>query len=360
MKNYPILRGTFMNLFIYIILFCFLISTDPIEPCTGICLTADNNAIIYARTLEFAQNIHSSIVFIPRKVSFTGTTPYEKKPGLSWKTKYAAIGANAADEIGIIDGVNEKGLAGGLFYLPNYAEYQQITDTDLSKTIAPWELMTFLLTTCSTVAEVKKVIHEIKVANVVFAAWDIIPPVHAIVHDTQGNSLVIEYIKGQLQLYDNPLGVITNSPSFDWHMTNLNNYTTLSPVNPKPLKLNDVTLAPFGQGAGLFGLPGDFTPPSRFVRAVFMSQNVIELKDEEEARTTAFHILDLFDIPRGIIRAKEKQVTYEYTQWTSAVDLRNKRYYFHTYENRDVQMADLMKFNLDTQTPQIVMAMNKQ
>jgi len=327
--------------------------------CTGIRLIAKNGAVVYARTLEFARPIDSSIIFIPRSVSFIGTTSQKNMPGLSWKTKYAAVGANAANEIGIIDGVNEVGLAGGLFYLPDYAQYQEVSEAELKNSLAPWELMTWILTTCATVAEVKKRVTEIKVGNIVFNNWGIIPPIHAIIHDQQGNSVVIEYIEGTLHLHDNPLGVITNAPTFDWHMTNLKNYVMLSRLNATPRKIDGITLDPLGQGSGMLGMPGDFTPPSRFVRAVFLSQCVTQLKDEEETRATAFHILGLFDIPVGVVCMEQNGQMYcDYTQWTSAVDLRNKRYYFHTYADRTIRMVDLMKCNFDEKEPKIVMRMD--
>ena len=96
--------------------------------------------------------------------------------------------------------------------------------------------------------------------------------------DASGKSIVIEYVGGKLNVFDDPLGVVTNSPSFDWHMANLRNYVNFSMTNVPPVKLGSVKLEPFGQGSGMLGLPGDFTPPSRFVRAVAFSQSVFPSK----------------------------------------------------------------------------------
>src|SRR5208282_2216741 len=101
---------------------------------------------------------------------------------------------------------------------------------------------------------------------------------HYVVYDASGKSIVVEYTGGKLHVYDDPLGVITNSPAFDWQMTNLSNYVNFSMTNVPPVKLGPVTLEPFGQGSGMLGLPGDFTPPSRFVRAVAFSQSVFQAK----------------------------------------------------------------------------------
>lgn len=322
--------------------------------CTGIKLTAKNGAIIYARTLEFGQDLASNIVMIPRNYTCNGTVPLNNN-GLPWQTTYAAVGANACNINTIVDGVNEKGLAGGLFYFTDYADFQPVQQSEMQHALAPWNLMTWILTTCATVAQVKQVLPTIKVANVVFGPWNIVPPVHAIVHDAQGQSVVIEYVNGQLNMHDNPLGTITNAPTFDWHMINLKNYINLSAFNINKKQLGNVMLATDSQGSGMLGLPGDFTSPSRFVRATAVSQAVVQPQTEEDARDMAFHILNLFDIPMGVVReVANNQVHYDHTEWTSACDINNKRYYFHTYDDRQIRMVDLMKMNLDVAQPVVI------
>ena len=247
----------------------------------------------------------------------------------------------------IVDGVNEKGLAGGLFYFPGYAQFQEVSAAGMSQSIAPWELVTWCLTMCENVDRVRERLPKITVAAVAFEQWGIVPPVHAVLHDAQGKSLVVEYIEGVLVMRDNPLGVITNSPSFDWHMVNIKNYINITPNNATPLKLNGLSFPALGEGSGMLGLPGDFTPPSRFIRATFFSQSVKDIKTENEACKAAFRILDLFNISTGLMHEIENgKDYYDYTQWTSAADLKNKRYYWHTYDNRQLQMIDLMQMNL--------------
>jgi len=318
--------------------------------CTGIKLTAQNDAVIFARTLEFGQDLSSNIVMAPRNHEWTSTAPSGK--GLTWKSTYAAVGTNACNVLGLIDGVNEAGLAGGLFYFPDYAKFQTVTKEQESNSIAPWDLMTWILSTCATVTQLKESLPKIYVSNVEFGPWKMTPPVHAIVHDTQGNSLVIEYINGTLHMHDNPIGTFTNAPSFDWHMINVKNYINLSAFNITKRTIGKLDISPDSQGSGMLGLPGDFTAPSRFIRATAFAQSVVNLTTEKEALESAFHILNLFDIPLGVVRqAVTNDVSYEYTQWTSACDLKNRRYYFHTYENSQIYMVDLMKMNLDAPKP---------
>lgn len=325
--------------------------------CTGIRLKAKNSAVLYGRTMEFDKDIESTILVVPRNYSFVGTTPLENVEGLRWKSKYAVVGANASGVTHFVDGVNEVGLAGGLFYFSGCAEYQDVDASTINNSIAPSELMTWILTTCATVHEVKQALATLRVSKTVFKPWGFIPPIHAIVHDDIGNSLVIEYVNGSLHLYDNPLGVITNSPTFDWHLTNLKNYTALFACAQRKMQGRANVPAIQMHELGSLGLPGDFSSTSRFVRAAFFSQIIVPSDNEDETRDLLFHLLNLFDIPIGMVG--ERLGTYDYTQWTSVCDLRNKKYYFHTYENRQIHCVDLMKCNVNAQKP-LFIAMKRQ
>lgn len=335
---------------------CSALLLSPVaEACTGIKLIAEDGAVIHARTLEFGIDLDSDILMIPRGFARTGTTP-DGKPGHTWKTKYASVGANGADLPILLDGLNEKGLATGTFYFPGSSGFMPYEAANADNTIAQWEVGSYLLENFATVAEVKANIGNITVASSVLKAWGFAPETHYVVRDASGESAVIEYVAGKLNVYDAPLGVITNSPGFDWHMTNLRNYLNFSINNAPPVKLGPVTLTPTGQGSGMLGLPGDFTPPSRFVRAVAFSQSVLPSKSGDDAVLQAFHILNQFDIPKGSARDKEKDangnIIADYTLWTSVADLKQLRYYFRTYENSQIRMLDLMKMAIDA--PEIV------
>ena len=95
----------------------------------------------------------------------------------------------------------------------------------------------------------------------------IVAGAHFFIQDKSGKSIAVEPVDGTLKVHDAPLGIMTNAPTYDWHMTNLQNYINLSVKDVEGAKLGPVTLPAFGSGSGLHGIPGDFTPPSRFVRA---------------------------------------------------------------------------------------------
>ena len=328
-----------------------LIHQSHANACTGIRLKAEDGTIVHARTLEFAVDLQSNVIMVPRGYSHIGTTPDGQK-GLEWKSKYATLGANGVGLPYIFDGLNEKGLAVGTFYFPGTVGYMPYQPADAGKTIAPWEVGSWILENFATVEEVKANAGKVVVPDVVLKAWGFAPPVHYVVHDASGKSIVLEYVDGKLNIHDNTLGVMSNSPTFDWHMTNLRNYINILHTNLPPLQLGDVKLTPLGQGSGMLGLPGDFTPPSRFVRAVAFTQSLLPSKTGEDAVLQAFHLLNNFDIPKGAAREAEKdehgKILADYTTWTSASDLKRKRFYFRTYDNSQIRMVDLMKMNLDS------------
>ena len=315
--------------------------------CTGITIKPKDGSIIFARTLEFAVDIKSNIIVVPRGKECVGTAPGDK-PGLHWKTKYGVVGANAFDMPVTVDGLNEKGLHVGLFYFPGFAKYQEIQAQDAGKALAPWELGTFLLGTCSDVKEAVASAKEVRVGEVVQKDMGFVPGVHYILTDASGESVVLEHVGGELKIHRNPLGVMTNSPTFDWHMTNLSNYLNLTVSNVPKLDVGGKEFKGFGQGSGMLGLPGDFTPPSRFVRAVAFSKSALPVEMAREGVLQAFHILNQFDIPKGAARGLEhgKEVA-DYTLWTSAADLKNLRYYFRTFDNSRIRMIDLKSVDLD-------------
>src|SRR5690554_2216091 len=141
---------------------------------------------------------------------------------------------------------------------------------------------------------------------------------------------------------------MTNSPSFDWHLTNLSNYVKISSVNATPLKVGGDTIPALGQGSGLLGIPGDGTPPSRFVRALGYTLSAAPVPSGPESVRLAEHILNNFDIPKGWVRDHgADDAPLEYTQWSSVADLSNRSYYVKTYDDPVLRSIDLKMFDLD-------------
>lgn len=330
---------------------------NTVDACTGMRMMANDNAVVYGRTLEFGISFPTNVIAVPKGMEYKGTTKLNTQNGINWTVKYPFVGAAPYEYAQIIDGVNSEGLSVGLFLFPEYAKYPELNKDNKSKALAPWELGTFLLSQCATVEDVKKILPKVTVVPVIMPEMGKMLPLHYAVNDASGKSLVIEYVDGELDVYDNPVGVITNSPTFDWHLTNLNNYVNLTATNVPPTQFGHQQYTGFGQGTGLLGLRGDFTPPSRFVRAVFFSQSSMPMATGDEAVFQMFHLLNQFDIPKGSVRSDvngNKEV--DYTLWTSVSNLKDKKFYFRTYYNPEVKMVDLNKVEFpDNKTIRIKM-----
>ncbi|GLK83293.1 linear amide C-N hydrolase [Ancylobacter defluvii] len=322
----------------------------PAQACTSFLLGTSDGAYVYGRTMEFGFELASDMMVIPRQFALAGTGP-GGKPGIEWTAKYAAVGLNAFGLPVLTDGMNEKGLAGGILYFPDYAGYADPAKADPKTAMAPWDFLTWALTNFATVAEVKAAISGISIVDVAQPQMGITPPFHYTLHDETGASLVIEPVGGVLKVYDNPFGVMTNAPEFSWHLTNLKNYVKISPVNAPDITVNGQAISSFGQGSGLLGIPGDPTPPSRLIRALGYAMSAEKKPSGEESVRVAEHILNNFDIPVGFIKPEAGNTAdMEYTQWSSVADLKNRRYYVKTYDDQVLRGVDLMSFDLDAKT----------
>ena len=322
---------------------------SPALACTGITIKPKDGSVIFARTLEFAVDLKSNILIVPRGKDYVASAP-DNLSGLHWQSKYGAVGINAFNMPVVVDGLNETGLSVGVFYFPGFAQYQAVEADEADRALAPWEFGSYLLGTCSNVKEAIAAAEGILVGEVVQTDMGFVPPVHFIVTDASGSSAVFEYVGGELQIYANPFGVMSNAPTFDWHMTNLSNYVTLSPKNVERLDLAGREIKGLGQGSGMLGLPGDFTPPSRFVRAVAFSKTAVPVETAKDGVLQAFHLLNQFDIPKGSAQSSEHgQEVCDYTLWTSAADLKNLRYYFRTYDNSRIRMVDMRALDFEVE-----------
>jgi choloylglycine hydrolase len=170
------------------------------------------------------------------------------------------------------------------------------------------------------------------------------PPAHLILHDTSGDSAVIEWSAGEMWVQPNPIGVVTNGPYLDWHVTNLRNHLNLAGVNPKGREIDGVELDPIGQGFGMVGLPGDSSPPSRFLRAVALTSTLRPLATGAAAELAALHVLNNFDIPFGFVRGDADPSHDDHTLWSTIADLSSRAYSVRTYDDpvpRRISLGDV-------------------
>lgn len=337
------------------------------DACTGVTLKSQDNAVVFARTMEWGSfDLKSRIVITPREHQFTAQTP-DNKPGLNWKSKYGFVGLDApAMSNGLIlDGMNEKGLVVSTFYLPGFTEYQTYDPAKANISVGPGDVIPYLLSTTATVDEAKAALTNIRVTPVIASSLGFAPPAHYMITEPSGKAVVIEYIKGELTIFDAPLGVITNAPNYDWHITNLRNYLNLSDKALPSRKLDNIDFAPLGAGSGMIGLPGDNTPPSRFIRAVAATHTARPTATGDETVYEAFRILDNFNLPLGSAegagegKGKNKEIMRSSTIWTTVYDTKNKELYYHTQHNRRVRKVDVSKIDFASLHETIIIPLDK-
>ncbi len=311
--------------------------------CTGITLKAEDGSTVMARTIEWAVNDnHNRYVVVPRNHVWHSLVPGGGQ-GRAFSGKYGYVGFAVEQAEFIVEGLNEKGLSAGLFYFPGYGKYEDYCPSLRESSIADLQLVPYILGCCSTVDEVIKAVEAVHVHNIDPRA----STAHWRFADPSGRQIVLEIIDEKCVFYENTLGVLTNSPSFDWQLTNLNNYVNLKSGAVTENTVGSLELHSFGGGSGMLGLPGDFTPPSRFVRAAFFQTTAPKLADADKTVIQAFHILNNFDLPIGVQTAAGTTPPDipSATQFTTATDLGGRKIYIRTMFNSHIRVVELNKIN---------------
>lgn len=327
--------------------------------CTGISLRSADGAVITARTDEWALGDTNSdkLVVSPRGHQFVAQTP-DGMTGMRWTARFGFVSLMAYGQPFGPGGMNEVGLYVGMFFFPGSASLAQFDPARADHSMSFGDSMQWMLSSFSTVAEVRERFADVCVVDVQDPRFGgVTLAFHWKIADQTGASIVIEIVDGgQIRVYDTFLGVIANSPSYDWHLTNLRNYIGISQTSRAPMAIDGRVFAPFGGGSGLVGIPGDFSPPSRFVRAAVLTASARHLATAEDAIFEAFRILDNFNIPIGATASAENQPSDlpGATQITAVSDLTNRALYFHTVFSREVRMIDLKKIDFSRPGQRII------
>lgn len=316
---------------------------ESITACTGITLTSGDGACVVARTIEWGgSDLRSQYVVVPRGYRQQSLVP-GGTDGMVFMAQYGYVGLAVEQQEFVAEGLNEAGLSAGLFYFPDYGRYEDYDPTLKSSSVADLQLVPLVLSTCRDVGEVEELIGRIRVINIDPRA----STVHWRFADRSGRQVVLEFIGGKPAFYENKLGVLTNSPGFDWQLTNLNNYVNLYAGSAPDHDMGGIGLAAFGAGSGMLGIPGDVTPPSRFVRAAFYQTTAPQQAEAEATVLQSFQILNNFDIPVGVEFAAGKVPADipSATQWTSATDITNRRIYYRTMHDSTIRCFDLQSID---------------
>ncbi len=311
---------------------------NPVLACTAVDIVAADKSVIAGRTMEWAFDMQWTLVSIPKGTPLTlGAPPGVRLPAATVAARYAVVGFSPGTVPGnaLLEGQNSAGLGMSANFLPGFTQYQTVTPQDRSYvsilTFANWALGNH-----ASVAELRAALPAIKVWTDPSLPTGPTPPsLHWVFIDRSGAGMVVEYVGGELRMHDNAAHVLTNAPTYDWHLLNLRNYLNLSTVGAQNVQIGSANVTALGQGGGILGIPGDYTPPARFVRASFLRHNVVPPANAEQAIQTIGHVLNTVDIPIGIAQSRDGgQLVSDYTQWVAIKDLTHNRLLIADYDHR--------------------------
>jgi choloylglycine hydrolase len=292
----------------------------------------------FGRTLDYEFSYGEGVTITPRNFTFNFRNVESKK------SHYAIIGmAYVQDNYPLYyDAVNEKGLAmAGLNFVGN-AHYREKDDG--KDNICQFEFIPWILSQCSSVKEAKSLLSKINITNQPFSDQLPVSQLHWIIADSNG-AITVESVKGGINVYDNPVGVLTNNPPFDQQMFSLNNYRHLSPKSPQNTFSKDLNLQLYSRGMGAIGLPGDLSSQSRFIRVAYTKMNSLSKDDEKSSVSQFFHILASVYQQRGCCDLGDNK--FEITIYTSCCNATKGIYYYTTYDNHQISAVDMRKVDLN-------------
>ena len=299
--------------------------------CTAFTVRTQQENTYFGRTMDFSYPLDPELYWIPQGYEWVNMLSTHRI-----RDRFAFMGiGQSLPSLVFADGVNERGFAAAALYFPGYAQYDSIEPHSFGHaSIAAIELIHFMLGQCACVEDAAPLLRSIRIVGVKDSITDSIAPLHWIIADQRGKCVTIEKTADGLQFMENSIGVLSNSPCFSWHMTNLRNYMNISPSQKQKAAWGKASLTPFGHGAGTFGLPGDYTPPSRFVRAAYLKSHATIPSDQRGAVTACFHLAESVSIPKGVVMTNRG--TSDYTQYTAFISLTTKEYFFKTYDNSKI------------------------
>lgn len=303
--------------------------------CTAITYKTENH--YFGRNLDLEYSYMETVTITPRNFLLK----FRHMPPL--KNHYALIGMSyVSDGYPLYyDATNEKGLSMAGLNFPGCAEYKPFAAG--FDNIVPFEFIPWVLSQCGNLDHARLLLSHINLISEDFSSQLPCTPLHWMISDRSG-SIVVESVKEGLRIHENPAEVLTNSPSFDIHMWNLNNYMKVSAADPENTFAKGLDLTRYSRGMGGMGLPGDLSSASRFVRAAFVRLNSVLEENQTASLSQFFHILGSVAMPYGTVLVGDK---YEHTIYSSCCNTDLGIYYYKTYGNSRITAVDMHLENLD-------------
>ena len=305
--------------------------------CTAI--TYKTKDFYFGRNLDVERSYNERVVITPRNFEI------KMRCVTALKTHYAIIGmATVINNFPLyFDATNEKGLSMAGLNFPDNADYKPFHEK--LNNITPFEFIPYILGKCKNIYEALEEVNKINLVNMNFSENLPLSPLHFIISD-RTKSLTVESVKDGLKIYENPVGVLTNNPTFDYHLMNLNNYMTLNEGKCENKFSDELKFNNYSLGLGDLGLPGDFSSPSRFIKATFVKYKSQSEGSEKESINQFFHILNSVAMPKGCVLVRDGE--YEYTRYSSCCNVDKGIYYYKTYDDFNIKKIDMNSFDFNT------------
>ncbi len=304
--------------------------------CTSI--TWKSDALYFGRNMDISFDFDRQVVITPRNY------PIIFKEVDTLTSHYAIIGTAmvAKDYPLYCEAANEKGLyMAGLNFVNNAVFYKSKPDCN---NISINEIILWILSKCASLSEVKELLENTNITDIPFLKGLTIPELHFMISDCSG-SIVVECTSGGMQVFENKVGVLTNNPTFDKQIHNLNNYQHLSPYNPKNTFMADYSFDNYCVGLGALGLPGDFSSESRFVKSVFLKEYAKTSTNKMASIAQMFHMLDAVAMVKGAVYDSDNKV--DYTIYSCCIDANEAVYYYKNYDSIQVEAVSMFNEDID-------------
>jgi penicillin V amidase len=314
--------------------------------CTSIFTKTKDNKHLLARTMDFSYPLGVAPIYIPRNYEWTSTSDQQTRKN---KLGFLGTGEQILDTYFVSDGVNEAGISIAELYLPGETVYQKEADAE-KMNFCPHEFIVWVLGNIDSLEGLEKALPTINLVDRPVPELGFVTPLHWIISDQNGRSVVIEPTEKVLHIKENPVNVMTNTPQLEWHIQNLRNYLNVQPNQLSPVDFDTFKATPFSQGTGTSGLPGGYTPPERFVRAAFFKEHIDQAANEEEGVMNALNILATVSIPKGIVL--ESTGGEDYSQFISVMCNETKSIYYKDYGSNSVTKATITEELLNQTTVQ--------
>jgi len=293
------------------------ISSVPADACTRAVYLGPDGMVVTGRTMDWKEDPQSNIYFFPRGMERRGGITDNS---VKWTSSYGSV-VTAGYDIGICDGINERGLAANLLFLAE-SDYHRPGDKRPVMGLAIWTqyVLDNFATVDEAVEELGKELFRIDDPDLPNGAKSTL---HLSISDSTGNSAIFEYIAGKLVIHSGKdCRVMTNSPSYDKQQT-LDDY--------------------WNQIGGLVMLPGTNRASDRFVRASFYINALPQTSDYRQAVAGVFSVMRNVSVPLGISVPSQPNIAS--TRWRTVADQKNLVYYFESTLSPDIFWIDLKKLD---------------